>query len=182
MRRILSKTSRGGGFEVAVTALGCNRPAFRKRPDESLDHGRSPLAGCGWRAYNRTPINTPRPRSRWRRRPPAKRFDRGTGRRQLGDGAGLWVPMATSARVASPPMEFLVRGTAAAVSGCRRFQTKGCQTNTTIGSLAAKVTKAAARLASSVHGHWRARIATQMMGVNSIAVAPCSLVNEAPIP
>ena len=44
----------------------------------------------------------------------------------------------------------------------------------TIGSLAANAANAAVRVASSYQRHARARIAAQTMGVNSIAVAPCS--------
>ena len=47
------KNFKGGVFEVAMTAFGRYRPAFRKGLDEFLDHGRSPLAGV-WSARVQT--------------------------------------------------------------------------------------------------------------------------------
>src|SRR5208282_1495426 len=63
---------------------------------------------------------------------------------------------------------------ATAVSACRSTQTKRCRANTTMGSLAANAANAAARVASSLQRQARERTAAQTMGINSIAVAPCS--------
>ena len=64
--------------------------------------------------------------------------------------------------------------TAAGVSGLLCFHTNCCLITTTAGSFADIAAKAAAKTASSLQRHARARIPALKIGVRSIAVAPCS--------